>query len=81
MDNAVFAVVSLVVGVVCGLVGWVIGKGKGQGALGFVLGFILGPLGLIIVSFMGGSSSGGARPRRAYSHRSLRTAGRFRPRR
>ncbi len=77
---AIGCVVSLVVAVVCGLVGWLIGKGKGQGLLGFILGFFLSFIGLIIISFIGGDSSSRGRPRRAYSHRALRTPGRFRHR-
>ncbi len=80
-DAGTRLVVGLVLGVVFGLVGWAVGRPKGLGGLGFILGFFLSILGVIIIACMGGGSSSGARPRRAYSHRALRTAGRFRPRR
>jgi len=77
--GAIGCVVGLIAGVVFGLVGWAIGKGKGQGGLGFILGFFLGIIGIIIIGCIGGRSSGGGAPRR-WSHRALKTQGKFRPR-
>lgn len=76
--GAIGCVIGLVAGVVFGLVGWAIGKSKGQGGLGFILGFFLGIIGIIIIACIRGSS-GGAAPRR-WSHRALKTGGKFRPR-
>ena len=73
-------IIGIVAGVVFGLVGWAVGRSKGLGGIGFLLGFFLNILGVIIIFFMGGdSSSGGGRPKR-WSHRALKTQGKYRPR-